>query len=296
MSAELALRQINGQPQEPSENAATALVRWAQAAQAAHTLATSLVKTSFVPREYRNKADEATAAILAGAEIGLSPLAALRAFNDVAGTTAPKAITLVAVAQSRGHHIEVVEESDERAVVRYRRKGERDWKTASYSVADAARAGLAKRNPNWQTQPRAMCVARASSIAARRVASDAVLGIAYSAEELADSTPMPEATPRVTVAELGHPGPAGGPVEVPGPPATRPRGELTATAGQVGRLIGKLRDLDVESDEDQRAWFAAELGRPVEHRHGITRAEFDHLDGVLDVLIAERGDQPGADE
>jgi hypothetical protein len=294
MTADIALRQINGQPQEPSENAATALVRWAQAAQAAHTLATSLVKTSFVPKHYRGKAEEATAAILAGAEIGLSPLAALRAFDDISGTVAPKAVTLVAVAQSHGHRIDVVEESDERAVVRYRRRGERDWKTATYSVADAARAGLTKRNPNWATQPRAMCVARASSIAARRVASDAVLGIAYSAEELADSTPMPELTPRVTVAELGHGGPAGGPVEVAGPPA----GDLRpATRGQVTKILRMLADLDVESDEDQAAWLSEELQRPIEDpTRDVTRGDFDRLEAVLDALIAERGDQPGADQ
>lgn len=287
MVAELALHQGNNQPPEPSVDAAASLVRWAQAAQAAHTLAMSLVKTRFVPDRYRGKPEEATAAMLAGAEMGLSPLAALRAFDDIQGTVAPKAITLVAVAQSHGHHIEVVEESDEHALVRYRRKGERDWKTARYSVADAQKAGLVGRNPSWRSQPRAMCVARASSIAARRVASDAVLGIAYSAEELADAGPGVEATPRVTVAELDPPAaPA---------PAARTRDELRATAGQVGRLIGKLRDLDVEGDDEQRAWFAQELGRPVPHRHEITRAEFDRLDGVLDVLLEARGEQPGAD-
>jgi hypothetical protein len=83
MTADIALRQINGQPTEPSPDAAASLVRWAQAAQAAHTLAMSLVKTRFVPDRYRGKPEEATAAMLAGAEMGLSPLASLRAFDDI---------------------------------------------------------------------------------------------------------------------------------------------------------------------------------------------------------------------
>jgi hypothetical protein len=102
------------------------------------------------------------------------------------------------------------------------------------------------------------------------------------------------ATARVTVDELGGDADtAGGPAEVPEPPADDPR---PATQPQVGRIIGKLRDLDVESDEDQLAWLSRELRRDIDSRKRITRAEFDRLDAVLDVLIAERGDQPGADQ
>jgi hypothetical protein len=80
--------------------AAARLVEWAKAATAAHQLATALAQTAFVPQQYRGKAGEATAAILAGAELGFDPLASLRAFDNIQGTVAPKAITLRAVAQS----------------------------------------------------------------------------------------------------------------------------------------------------------------------------------------------------
>src|SRR5437764_14893558 len=103
--------------------AAAGLVEWAQAAKAAHQLATALCSTSFVPKQYAGKPGEATAAILAGSELGFSPLASLRAFDNIQGTTAPKAITLRAVAQSHGHHLEVIEESATRAVAEYKRKG-----------------------------------------------------------------------------------------------------------------------------------------------------------------------------
>lgn len=289
MSAELVPRGPVD-PGEPAPDAATSLVRWAQAATAAHSLAQSLTRTSFVPQRYRGKPDEATAAILAGAELGLSPLAALRAFDDIAGTTAPKAVTLVAVAQSHGHHIDVVDESDEAATVRYRRRGERDWRTVTYTVADAQRAGLVGRNPNWRTQPRAMCVARAQSIAARRVAMDAILGIAYSAEELADTDPAPAPAARVTVDELGARAYDDAAIEEAKPD---PVGDQRpATQRMVGKIIGMLSDLDIEDEQAQRDWLTAELRRPVEHRNQLSRGEASTVIQVLDALIAERGQQP----
>ncbi|MBQ1163351.1 hypothetical protein KBZ21_35765, partial [Streptomyces sp. A73] len=62
------------QPQHPGSE----LVAWAESAVAANHLAQSLAKTSFVPKAFQGKPDEVTAAILAGQEMGLSPMAALR--------------------------------------------------------------------------------------------------------------------------------------------------------------------------------------------------------------------------
>src|SRR4029077_20960866 len=95
--------------------AARALVEWAQAAQAAHELAESLVRTAFAPVQYRGKPGAATAAILAGSEGGLSPMASLRAFDIIAGTATPRALTLRAIVQSLGHEIIVDESTTTRA-------------------------------------------------------------------------------------------------------------------------------------------------------------------------------------
>lgn len=190
--------------QDATAEAAARLVEWAKAAHAAHQLATSLVKTSFVPKQYAGKADEATAAILAGAELGFDPMASLRTFDNIQGTAAPKAITLRAVVQSHGHKVEIVEESATRAVARYRRVDETEWKFVEWTIEQAQAQGLPGKNPNWKSQPRNMLVARATAEASRRCASDAILGIPYSSEELADH-PEPAAavtSTRVTAAEI----------------------------------------------------------------------------------------------
>jgi hypothetical protein len=161
------------------------LTDWAESAQAAYEVATKLVTTSFVPEVFRNKPHEATAAILAGDELGFSPMASLRAFDVIQGTAAPKAITQRAVVQSRGHDIWKVESTSTRAIFRGRRAGSNEVQESVWTIERARQLGLAGK-PNWKNQPEAMLIARATAECSRLVASDALLGIPYAAEELAD--------------------------------------------------------------------------------------------------------------
>jgi hypothetical protein len=169
-----------------ADAAVARLAQWAAAASATHKMAQTLVETSFVPAAFRGKPVEATAAMLAGAEVGLNPMASLRAFDVIQGTAAPRALTLRAIVQSMGHDIRVVETSKDHAIVEGRRKGEDTWQRSEWTIDRAKRLKLTGKE-NWQTQPEAMLLARATSECARLVAADAILGIPYSAEELRDS-------------------------------------------------------------------------------------------------------------
>jgi hypothetical protein len=273
---EIAVRQDNSPATIPQ--AAAGLVEWAQAAQAAHTLARSLVETAFVPQTYRGKPAEATAAILAGAELGLNPLASLRAFDNIQGTAAPKAITLRAVAQSHGHEVEVTEESDLQAVVEYRRKGSQNWRTVTWTIQQARDLGLTSKD-NWKKQPKSMLVARATSEAARRVASDALLGIPYSAEELQDSIPEPTAKvtraprtvarePKPTAPEPEFDEPAQEPVK-----AEAERGEPLRTEAQSTALHAGLTALGIKDRDEGLAYISQLVGRDVFSTKDLTKAE-----------------------
>jgi hypothetical protein len=201
---DIARREAASLEHTATPQAAARLVEWAQAARAAHAIAESLVQTGFVPKDYRGKPAEATAAILAGAELGFDPMASLRTFDNIQGTAAPKAITLRAVVQSNGHELDIVEEDEQHAVARYRRRGDDDYKFVTWTIERAKKLGLPQKNPNWNTQPQNMLVARATAEAARRCASDAILGIPYSAEELRDApeTVVQAPSRRVTAAEV----------------------------------------------------------------------------------------------
>lgn len=172
----------------------TKLLDWARAAQAAHQVAESLVRTSFVPQQFRGKAHEATAAILAGDEVGLSPMASLNAFDVIQGAAAAKAITLRAIVQSHGHEVWQVEATESRAIFKGRRRGSEEVHESVWTIDRARGLGLLGKD-NWKKQAKAMLIARATAEVCRLTAADAILGIPYSAEELADgAAPTQEAS------------------------------------------------------------------------------------------------------
>lgn len=169
------------------------LIRWARDAREAHTIATSLVKTSFVPDSMRNKPHEAAAAILTGQEIGLTPMAALRSIDIIQGTPAMRAHALRGLVQARGHEVWVEEAGPAQAIVCGRRKGEQHEQRSVWTIDRARQLKLTDKS-NWKNQPQAMLVARATSELCRLIASDVLLGVPYSIEELTDDAPEPTAT------------------------------------------------------------------------------------------------------
>lgn len=182
------------------------LATWAGEARAAHTLATSLVSTSFVPAHFRGKPAEATAAILTGHELGLSPMASLRAIFVISGTPGMYAKAMVAVVMSQGHEVWVEEQTDERVVVCGRRKGSEH---IARTVWDTARVNKAKlrTNSKYTDSPQQMMTARGQAEICRQIAPDALHGIPYAVEELRDMRSDDADTPavedgRITSAEI----------------------------------------------------------------------------------------------
>lgn len=176
----------------------SSLVAWAREASAAHTIATSLVKTSFVPAAMRDKAAEATAAILTGREVGMKPMASLRSINVIQGVPAMTAIALRGLVQSAGHEVWVVEQTEAKAVVAGQRKGSEHVQKSTWTMGRAQRLGLADKT-NWQKQPEAMLVARATAEVCRLVAADVLMGLPYAVEELdVDDAPARRTAKRKT--------------------------------------------------------------------------------------------------
>lgn len=182
------------------------LATWAAEARAANLLAQSLVSTSFVPAHFRGKPAEATAAILTGHELGLSPMASLRAIYVISGTPGMYAKAMVAVVMNAGHEVWVEEQSDERVVVCGRRKGSEHVARTVWDQDRVTKAKL-RTNAKYTDSPQQMMTARGQAEICRQIAPDALHGIPYAVEELrdmrSDDADVPAAEDsRVTTAEI----------------------------------------------------------------------------------------------
>ena len=159
------------------------LVAWAQAASAANQLATSLARTSFVPRAFQGNPGDATAAIMLGDELGLKPLAALRSIYIISGTPAMYARTMVALVMSHGHEVWTESSTDREVVVCGRRRGSDHEERSAWTIDRARKAGYTN-NKKYDSDPQAMLYAKAAGEVARKVAPDVLAGVPFSVEDL----------------------------------------------------------------------------------------------------------------
>jgi hypothetical protein len=205
-------------PQVQPTAGTTALVAWAQEASLAYDMATKLAATSFVPQSLRGKPGDIAAAILAGSELGLKPMATLKSIDIIQGTPALRAHAMRGLIQAQGHDIILVESTDTRCVMRGRRAGSEAWQEVEWTTERAQRMGLLGKD-QWKKNSKGMLVARATGDICRLIASDALHGMPYVSEELEGFTTgevMPAKAP-LSVAAITAPAPVQTPVETPQP-------------------------------------------------------------------------------
>lgn len=297
------------------------LVRWADAAEAAYQLAQKLCVTSFCPKAFQNKPHEAAAAILYGDEINFSPLMSLQAIHVINGKPSMYARSMQALVASHGHEIETVSKTDAKVVVRGRRKGSDTWMEETWTTERARRAGYTN-NAKYETDPQAMLYARAVSVVCRTIAPDALMGLAYSVEEMElEETPQPttrvsrsKATTGTTVQRAAIEAPVDGeqteqPVNdgpafeddtTPADPETiteaaeQIKTEVQAknvpgvTQAQI-KMIGVLmKELHITQRDDAIRYCADTIGRPIESRNDLTK---DEASQVIESLNADKAAQ-----
>jgi hypothetical protein len=240
---------------------ATSLIEWAQQADIAYQMATKLAATSFVPTTLRNKPGDIAAAILAGQELGLKPMATLKSIDVIQGTPALRAHAMRGILQSKGHEIELVESDDKHCIMRGRRAGSENWQTVVWTIARATLLGLVNK-AEWKKQPATMLVARATGEICRLIASDALHGMPYAAEELSGTTELtveqvkaPLSIAAITAAPTPTPQPATEP-EVIDPAADD--AEHAAAVADLHAFGAEVDATDIEQDA------YGELGVPLE--------------------------------
>lgn len=270
----------------------TRLVDWAQEADAAYQLAHKLTSTAFCPEQFRGKPADAAAAMLAGGELGLSPLTALGAFDVIQGRAAARAITLRALVQSQGHEVILEESTNTRCRMKGRRKGASEWQRVTWTIERAQAMNLTGKS-NWKSQPQAMLVARATSELCRLIASDAILGIGggYAAEELADGggvepvDPAPAPTPTRRMSRKPKPAAEDG----------TPQRDEDGQKAKMFALFGEAAKAGhVEEDRQSRLDFCmATINREITSSNDLT---WDERSKVIEALAALVDPWAGAED
>lgn len=267
------------------------IAAWAQAASDAARLVSPLVKTDFVPAHFRGNVEAATAAVLYGAEAGLSPMQALQGVYVISGRPAMYSRTMLAIVLGKGHEVWVEDASDARVVVCGRRRGSERVERSIWTIERARKAGYLS-NKKYTTDPMAMLTARGHADICRRIAADALLGMSYTVEELEDEAATKEPTSsggrtvkRVASKKAAAPRPVSAPVEAPPLPGEVPDPRETGeqiTRAQSTKLHATLGDLGIKDRGQGLALLSALAGRALESSNDLTVAE---ASGVIERLV-----------
>lgn len=163
------------------------------------TLAEVLAKSNLMPDELKNKVPDIVVSVLAGAELGLAPMAAIRGVHVVKGKSILSADTMVGLCLSSGlaEYFVQIDASSTSVTFETKRKGSPHPQRCTWTLDDAKRAGLDKKD-NWRLHTRQMLSARARSELARSVYPDVLAGV-YAPEEHVDERPISTPPPRPDV-------------------------------------------------------------------------------------------------
>lgn len=238
----------------------TELAQWVESARQASLLAQSLAKTSFAG-QYRNKPEEATAAILSGWELGIQPMASLKTIDVIQGQPALRAHIMRGLIQSKGHEIEVVESTDIYCKMRGRRKGAESWQHVEWDIPRVQKLGLLGKD-QWKKQPKTMLIARATGEVCRLIASDVLHGMPYAAEEV-DGYVHGEIAPKkapLSITALTAPAPQAAPEQEPTAVVDVDTDDDHTAAVAELHAFGQEQGID-----DIELLAHQELGAPVEH-------------------------------
>lgn len=205
-------------------------------------LAGALAASGMTPKAYGNDQNKVMVGILAGAEVGLTPFAALQSIAVIGNNPSLWGDGALALVQASGL-LEDMEETDDgkRATCRLNRKGRATPIIRSFDTEQAKAAGLAGKAGPWSQYPARMRQMRARAFALRDGFSDVLKGL-HIAEEVRDYAPMDGGvlatqTSPVTAQALLEQAAEDEPAEGP---ADTDRGEAHATADDLAEALGHL--------------------------------------------------------
>ncbi len=168
-----------------SETKSTALAIVPRTIDEVSDLAERFSKSTLLAKSMQGKPADVLVTIMAGQEMGLSPMASLRAIHVIEGKPVLSADGMVALVLGSGKakYFTRVAESDKAVTYETHRNGDAAPRRATWTIEMAKAAALHLKD-NWRAHPRAMLAARAKSELARDVYPDVLMGV-YTDDEIA---------------------------------------------------------------------------------------------------------------
>lgn len=220
-----------------------------------NSLSELLAKSTLLPDGLRGKTADIAVSILAGQELGLSPMAAIRGVFVVQGKPVLAADTMVGLVLASGlaEYFMCVEDTDARVTYETKRKGAPAPQRCSWTVEDTKRAGLNTKD-NWRLYTRSMMKARAKAILARDAFPDVLAGC-YDPDE--DIRPVRASTPAEPFVPAGQP--ANDVEDAETAPPILSELDSATTRDAVKALAPKLADLPEPWKSQAREKYTAKL-------------------------------------
>ena len=279
-----------------------------------------LSQASLMPPSYTRQPANVLVAMEMADTLGITLMQAIQGITVINGKMSMSAEMMRALVLRAGHRFRVEVNTDqETTVLVARREWPDDSQRFTFTIDDAARAGLSG-SPTWKKYPKALLLARVTSMACRAVFPDVVQGIDYVPEELETVTPAvsrhaPPAvppSPPTTVTVTTDTGPE--PVDVDTGEivdadvvddisdedrdfirdhATIPKDRhLVATAAQLKKIHAACRGLGYTERADVLRLISLTLGEDIASSKDLTK---DTASTVIDALEAlEATDDPQA--
>lgn len=142
------------------------------------TISKDLSGSRLLPTPLQGKPSDVLAIVLAGRELGLGPMTAVRGIDIIQGKLSLSSALIGALIQSSPacEYLTPIESSPTRATYETKRKGSPKAVTMSFTIEEARAAGLASKD-NYRKNPTAMLLARAQARIGRACYPDVMLGI-----------------------------------------------------------------------------------------------------------------------
>ena len=147
-----------------------------------------LSKSGMVPDHYQGKPANVLVAIQWGYELGLAPMQALQNISVINGKPSIWGDSMLALVKAhpafRGIHEQFEGDTAVCDVKREMANGEIETTRATFSIAEAQKAGLTNKKGPWQSYPNRMLKLRARGFALRDAFPDAIKGLITTEEAM----------------------------------------------------------------------------------------------------------------